>query len=594
MTREKETSTSNFTLRECVLLFLFIDAVLILLVVLKYNIGLPYSYLTIFVVIYVLILISILAKYSRLFPMIAVLYAIAIVSVFAIRFGVFAGDSITDLSAIQQIMRAGLVNYSYHTDFGVFSQFPLIHIIGASLGLITGLNDVNVYIVATYLPTVFSIISALFIYLLVNRLFHDSRYSLLMSMVWISLPFVSRWMIQTTRTTAAIPLLIMIFYLIIIRVRNVYFVPITITVLIIITANTITHPIASAFVVLALVFIVIYQAAFKNRRSMPFNSIQTTQNTSYLLLAVISVIILLGYWIYYTTMHYAVLGVIESIIYSFTNFLTKSTVGELALGTAGSSYSIAPLWSKLLGMGRVLVFVITAFIGIIFLIRKYGVKTITIPLSIYGVFFMGLVLGIYPSSTTSYRAALYSSALLIIPMGYFCYRLFRGTLWQRAVTSLILVILILPAPFYTGEVVLLSDWLYHSQPLAYVDYERGEVQRFTEHYHIDVPLWIRKYTPADSLIWADPTYSYHFMVGYSNRKTLGNANVMPAEGVDIPGLQREGYNFVLLNDQVRRTLMWPYGIPPYYLSYNFQALDTSTSSYRVYDSGDAQVYWIPE
>lgn len=244
-------------------------------------------------------------------------------------------------------------------------------------------------------------------------------------------------------------------------------------------------------------------------------------------------------------------------------------------------------------------FISISLIGTLFLSFDKKFKSIIIPLSIFAAAYMGINFTMVGAATTYYRTAVYSSLWFIIVTGYFIYKInknlssklrkFRKTL----ISVLLIAILIIPAPFFTGEVILPSDWLYSPHPSKCIDYEYGECQRFTEHYHRDTPIWLNKYTNDDSLTWSDGTHTCPFIRGYGNRDaTYTGTGVSKSgmTGIDMNRLKSINVDYVVVNDLMRKVLMVPYG--GFYPHYDYDQLDTSFNSSIIYDSGDANVYKI--
>lgn len=230
---------------EVLVIFLFIDALVGLFIALRYEIALPYSYVSIFILIYLLLFASFKYNVTRIYPMLVIFYTISIVSVFAIRFGLFHGDSQIDLTSVQYILRYGFIKnvQSYS-----FELFPVIHILTVSLGLIIGENNAtSIYNVAIWMPTIISIILALFTFLIINKITGKSKPALLGAIILVSLPFISRWLMQFTRTTAALAFLIILGYLLIKTDRDKITSSLNILIIILILTVILAHPVVSFF-----------------------------------------------------------------------------------------------------------------------------------------------------------------------------------------------------------------------------------------------------------------------------------------------------------------------------------------------------------
>ncbi|MCZ7403902.1 MAG: hypothetical protein O8C67_03095, partial [Candidatus Methanoperedens sp.] len=158
---------------EMLVIFLFINALVGLFIALRYEIALPYSYISIFILIYLLLFVSFKYNLTRIYPMLTIFYTISIVSVFAFRFGLFQGDSQIDLTAVQYILRYG---FTKNLQAYSFELFPVIHILTVSFCLIIGEdNATSIYNVAIWMPTIISVILALFVFLMINKISGKSK-----------------------------------------------------------------------------------------------------------------------------------------------------------------------------------------------------------------------------------------------------------------------------------------------------------------------------------------------------------------------------------------------------------------------------------
>lgn len=575
-------------------IFLFIDALLGLFIILKYNIALPVSYLFTFILIYFLLFISFKYNLTRIYPVLAIFYGVSIVSVFAFRFGLFHGDSVFDLASAQYIVRHGFVETAQHY---TSAMFPILHIFTVTLGYVIGEDSViNLYNVAVWIPTLATIVSILFIYLTIKKITEDDKSAFLASIIWISLPFVSRWMIQFTRTTIAIPFLIILGYLLVKTYQDKTTLPLSLLMIVAILTVILAHPVVAFFGVLSLIFICIYEIIRTSVGSMVGKIIDSAKyNTKRIdTFVLVSLTTLIAYWTYNAYMLNPLVNTMSQFIQSFQTFFLNSILGEIITGSAKNSLALAGAELKIFGLGRTVLFIFISLIGTLFLSSDKKFKSIVIPLSIFAAVYMVLNYGMSLSATTYYRAAVYSSLWFIIAVGYFIYKINnKNKFWKTVVYIPLIAILILPAPFFTGEVVLPSDWLYNPQPSKCIDYERGECQRFTEHYHRDVAIWINRCTKDNSLIWSDGTHSYAFIVGYGNRSAsyTGSGVSKPVmRGIDIDKLKSLNIDYVVVNDLMRKVLIVPYG--GCYSHYDYGQLDTSFNSNIVYDSGDANIYKI--
>lgn len=594
---------------EMLVIFLFVDALLGLFIALKYEIALPYSYLFIFILIYTLLLISLKYNLTRIYPILAVFYTISIVSVFAFRFGMFQGDSTIDLASTQYIIRHGFVDY---LSDDVSRQFPVIHILTVSIGTVIGMANIeDIYYIAIYIPTIAAILSTLFIYLSVNKITGNNKYALFASIIWISLPFVSRWMIQYTRTTIAIPFLIILIYLLV-KTDETKMIQIssnTIIMILLISTVIIAHPVVSLFGTLSLLCIFIYEVVRISIGKMNNNRLinkfvdNTPSNKQINTLLLIPIVFLLAYWMYNARMMYPLLDTLGSM----KTFFTESTIRAIVTGETQNSVAIAPTEFKILGISRALLFFFISAVGVLFIAIDRRLKSIVVPLCIFAGTYILLNLAILPASTTCYRAAVYASIMFILATGYFINKILLNKTRQGVLSSVsrkrknrkklvvvivlvAILVLVLPAPFFTGEVVLPSDWLYSPYPSNCIEYEKGEAQRFVEHYHIDVPIWINNYTDNSSLIGLDGANEIGFMLGYGDRRGVYHGDIFPQNGTDLDKLELSGINYMVVDDLMRKVILIPYGA--IYYDYNFKALDTSSKSYRIYDSGDANIYKI--
>lgn len=573
---------------------MFIDALLGLFIILKYNIALPVSYLFTFILIYFLLFISFKYRLTRIYPVLTIFYGVSIVSVFAFRFGLFHGDSVLDLASVQYIVRHGFVETAQHYTSALF---PILHIFTVTLGYVIGEDSViNLYNVAVWIPTLATIVSMLFIYLTIKKITEDDESAFLASIIWISLPFVSRWMIQFTRTTIAIPFLIILGYLLVKTYQDKTTLPLSLLMIVAILTIVLAHPVVSLFGVLSLIFICIYEIIRMSVGSMVGKTIDSAPYSAKRIdtFVLLSLTTLIAYWTYNAYMLNPLVNTMNQFVQSFQTFFTNSILGEIITGSTESSLALASTELKIFGLGRTILFIFISLIGTLFLLSDKKFKSIVIPLSVFAAVYMVINYGMSLSATTYYRAAVYSSLWFAIALGYFIYKINnKSKFWKMIVYIPLVAILILPAPFFTGEVVLPSDWLYSPQPSKCIDYERGECQRFTEHYHRDVAIWINIYTEDNSLIWSDGTHSYAFIVGYGNRSaSYTGSGVSKPEmgGIDIDKLKSLNIDYVVVNDLMRKVLIVPYA--GFYPHYDYGQLDTSFNSNRIYDSGDANMYKV--
>ncbi|MCZ7405543.1 MAG: hypothetical protein O8C67_11545 [Candidatus Methanoperedens sp.] len=475
--------------------------------------------------------------------------------------------------------------------------FPVIHILTVSFGLIIGEdNATSIYNVAIWMPTIISVILALFVFLMINKISGKSKPALLGTIILVSLPFISRWLMQFTRTTMAIAFLTVLGYLLIKTDQDKITPSLNILIITLIFTIILAHPVVSFFGVLSLIFIFIYEIVRTSLGSKLDKIVEGTPTAKkFDMLVWLSIIILVTYWMYNAYMLNPFIKTAQSFYSSFQTFFKDSIISEILYNRAEGSYSVASTEYKIFGLLRVVLFITASLIGLLLLSFDKKFKSIVIPLSVFAFIFWAVNYGMSLSSTTFYRTAVYSSLWLIIPAGYFIHKInekqlnkFRKTL----IFALLITFIIIPAPFFTGEVVLPSDWLYSPHPIKQIDYEHGEAQRFLEHYHTDVPLWINKYTDKTSLIWSDGTYSYAAILGYGERKATYSNVVLTKDGISVNRLKTLNVNYVEINDLMRRALIIPYGIPPFYPYYTYNELEINSHSYKIYDSGDANVYKI--
>ena len=567
---------------------------------LRHNCYLPVVYFMCVICLFMCLFFAIKCPFlAPVYPVFLVIYANAILSVFALRFGLFHGDSQIDLMSVLEIIR------SYHIPSeGVYlsGNYPMIHILTSSTGLIVGMQDIqNIYDVVIWVPPVIGVLSSLFIFISVRKM-TDEVTGLLTAIIWISLPFVSRWLIQFTRTTIAILFLLFLGFLLVTKHRKGMSTGIYVAILIVTVALTLSHPVVSFFALLSLVFILLYQVMPSlNYVTKYFNIYLPKKEQIPVLLIVFVCIVLMFDWIYVGHTFHPFMDVLHEYSNNLGDIGT-SIFGQVVTNQAQSSFSVASSGLKLFGLFRVSLFILISSLGLLFLlqnkqsdIERHTNIGIIVPLVIFGFLFMigNLTLGV--SSTSSYRTVVYASAWLILTTGYFVYRTLRYqdcNIIKKALALSVLFILIVPAPFFTGEVVLPSDWIYSPDPIAAIDYEHGENQRFLEYYHFTVPFWVEKYTDVNAIFWADGTHCYAAIRGYGEREATFSAIPIGPEKINIEGFEKIGVNYVFVNDLMRRSLLIPYGVPSYYPRYNFNPLEENSKSAKIYDSSNAGIYKI--
>jgi len=609
---------------DLVILSLSAFIVALSLAIFKYGVYLPSAYIFIVTCLFLLIYLALKYNCKTIYLPLLLFYAIFIISPFAIRFGLFHGDSQIDLASVLYIVDFGHIEQA---DYYTHSLYPIIHILTVMIGAVVGIDDIsNVHEVAIWIPSIVTLLSIVFIYLTTKNVLDSPKIGFYASIVWISLPFVSRWMMQYTRTTVAIPFLIMLGFL---------FTRLTLSkrrfsnfalILIVFVGINLAHPVVALFLMLSLVFLlictrlniittrVIWLSSIKRkftcfiRNSLTIgnemvgksskevdNSFNCRDyNISVTILALF--IIFAFFWVYTGHLIPTLVSVYEQFAHSFEIFFQKSIVSDLVSNKAAVSYAVATPELKVFGLSRVGIYILLSSFGLLFLLfSNLKRKIYLLSLGLFGLLFMVINFTMGISSTTSYRTAVYSSIWMILTFA-FCIqylhihtskvKIFKGFM------ILISVILILPAPFFCGEVVLPSDWMYSSDPSISIDYSHGEVQRFLNHYHFDLPQWIGANCPEDVLIWADGTHGYSAVLGYARRPTMYSSFPLDPDGINVNSLQQIGINYVFVTDLMRKVLLVPYGIPPYYPNYSFDALDSDINSSKVCSSGDADLYLI--
>lgn len=570
---------------------------------LKYNCYLPESYFLCVICLFICLFAAVKFQFlAPVYPFFLIIYANVILSVFTLRYGLFHGDSQIDLISVLDIIR------NHHVIIGqtyLSSSFPMIHVFSSIMGMIVGMQDVqNIYNVIIWVPLIIGVLSSLVIYIIVKKLTNEVT-GLLTAIIWISLPFVSRWLIQFTRTTMAILFLLLLGLLLASKYRRKMGAEFYIVVLITTMALIVSHPVVSFFALLSLVFtlLVIQTMPLLNRQIITeylgFNL--PRKGDISLLLVLFSCILLISYWIYIGYAFDPFINVFHEYTAKLGNF-SGSIFGKIVTNQAESSFSATSNELKLFGLFRVVLFVVTSILGLLFLLQnkqpeteKHIVVGIIESFAIFGLLFLAgnLVLGV--ASTSSYRTVVYSSAWLILTSGYFVYKYIGDpdcNNIKKAMVSLTIIIFILPAPIFTGEVVLPSDWIYSSDPTSVIDYDHGENQRFLEYYHFTVPLWIEQYTDVQDLFWSDGTHSQSAIVGYGQRQAIYSAIPIRPDGIDIGGFEKLGVNYVFVNELMRRSLLIPYGNPSSYPRYNFNSLEEDPRSAKIYDSKGANLYKI--
>ncbi|WP_128859932.1 glycosyltransferase family 39 protein [Methanocella paludicola] len=521
----------------------------------------------------------------------------SIISVFAFRFGLFQGDSQTDLASVQYIIRNGFIETA---NYYISGHYPIIHLYTAFIGLITGYGDVlKIYYIAIWVPTLLSLITTIFIYTIIKKITNDDKSALITSMIWISLAFVSRWMIQFTRTTIGVSVLIIFGYLIIKLYQSNKSVSISILLYIFALVLLFSHPVVSLFGVLSLITIVIYEL-IRSHVPIKYSKIidnSPISNKNFTFFAAILTICLVVIWIYYTFLLYPFIHIIHQFYTSYNNLFTDSIIGAIATGSAPStSYSIASTELRYFGLLRVAFFILMSIIGFTVIIREKKFISVILPLSAFALLFFIINYSGGVGSTTFYRTLVYSSLWLIIATGYLLNKFFKiisNKHIKLIAVLLILIVIILPAPFFTGEVVLPSNWLYSNNPEDVIAYSQGQTPRFIEHYNIDVSVWVNKYTNDNSLIWTEGTHTIGFIAGYGDRDaTLMQTEISNTEpiGINVSKLEIYNVNYAVVTDLMRKFMEFPYG--GYYTNYDFTQLDTRSLSYQIYDSGRVATYYI--
>lgn len=578
-------------------------SLVVLTISLKYNYYLPESYFICLTSLFLCLFIAVKFKpLTPIYPIFLIIYTNAILSVFAIRFGLFHGDSQIDLMFVLNIIEDRSISLEQTYSVG---NFPTIHIFSSIIGILIGSQCVqDIYSTVIWVPPIIGMVSSLFIYITVKRIANETT-GLLASITWISLPFVSRWLIQFTRTSIAILFLLILGYCLILNYKKGINMGIFIVLLLTIVALVLSHPIVSFFAILSLIFALSFQMVIPSL----CHSILKQDLDIYLpkeklvssIIVLFACIFIISYWMYIGFAFHPVINVIHEYIKNLT-VLESSIFGQIITNKAQSSFLVASSELRLFGLLRVGLFVLASLIGLLFLLLDGQIKNrigeiewVIAPLAIFGLFFLTINLTLGVASTTSYRTAVYASTWLILAYGYFINKSTwlnnNEKLWRK-IKSAILIILIIPAPFYTGEVVLPSDWLYRTDPTSSIDYQSGENQRFLEYYHFSMPYWINKYTNEQSLFWADGTHSHSAIRGYGNREATFSAMPIKPDGIDIDGLRQIDVNYVHINALMRKSLLIPYGVPPFYPEYNFCSLDQDPRSIKIYDSKEANLYKI--
>jgi hypothetical protein len=595
-----DLSTNSVKKLQLICILIAFTALMGIFICLRHNYYLPHSYficvICLFICLFATVRFSFLAP---IYPIFLVIYTSAILSVFALRYGLFHGDSQIDLMSVLSIAR------NYHVVSGetyLSSDFPILHIFSNILSVFVGMQEIqSVYNVVIWIPPLIGILSSLFIFITVRKITNEVT-GLLTAVIWISLPFVSRWLIQFTRTTIAILFLLFLGFLLVTKHREGMSAGIYVTILIVTVALTLSHPVVSFFVLLSLVFTLLFQMMPPLNYTAKYFNIHLPRKEQVPFLLIVFVCIFLMFdWIYVGHAFHPFMDVLHEYSNNLGDF-GSSIFGKVVTNQAQSSFSAASSGFKLFGLFRVSLFILMSALGLLLLLQTKQFSTkkhiyigIIVSLVIFGFLFMigNLTLGV--ASTSSYRTVVYASAWLILTTGYFIYK----SLWtpdcnkiKKVLALSVLFILIAPAPFFTGEVVLPSDWIYSPDPVAAIDYEHGENQRFLEYYHFVVPLWIEKYTNADAVIWADGTHCSAAIRGYGERQATYSAIPLRPEGINVGGVERIGANYVFVNGLMRRSLQIPYGIPPTYPRYNFDSLEVDPRSAKIYCLRDADLYKI--
>lgn len=596
---------STISVRKLQLIFILtaFTALMGIVICLKYNQYLPEAYIISVVCLFICLFAALRFQFlAPVYPLFLIIYANAILSIFALRYGLFHGDSQIDLMYVLNIIK---YHYILSPQAYSMTSSPLIHIFSSVAGILVGRQDIqNIYSVVIWVPSLIGVISSLVIFITVKKVTNEVT-GLLTAIIWISLPFVSRWLIQFTRTTIAILFILLLGFLIVTKYKKMMGIEIYIVILVTTVALIMSHPVVSFFALLSLTFVLLFQMMTPVLNHLGIteylNINLPTKGQISPLLVMFTCILLISYWIYMGYIFYPFIDVFHEYTANLQN-LGGSIFGQVVTNQAQSSFSATSNGFKLFGLSRVALFVLTAALGLLFLLQNKNPKTerhfnkgIVGSLAIFGLLFMvgNLIMGV--ASTSSYRTVVYASAWLILTLGYFVYKTVGNpdcSKITKMATSFALVVLIVPAPFFLGEVVLPSDWIYSPDPIAVIDYQHGENQRFLEYYHFTVPFWIEKYTDVRDVFWADGTHCYSAIKGYGERQATFSAIPIRPEGIDIEGFGKIGANYVFVNNLMRRSLLIPYGLPASYPGYNFDPLEVNPKSTKIYDSRDANLYKI--
>lgn len=596
--------TTTNTNKELFIIFVYLSLIDILFYLLNHSLITFTFYVVIWTLLQVILITTVfkVKQQATIGYILTFLYLSALVSIYPVRFGLYPGDSQFDLFMVQTIIREHTIP---HIPGYCPCKFPALHLltiyVGTTLGKIT---PYSVYGIAKVIPVILFFVTVFISSVLLSKLSENLERGInfrpclqICSILTVfSVPLLIRWIIQYTRTTMSLPLFILTIYsMIYIYHKNIR--SGTVLLLIILFSLSIAHPITTTMIG------VIIGAILVHKKTTTLNAVK-----GYNWIFLVSTSAIVSYWIYLGGMMYPIENIAREVIYSIKNPFKTSLVTYVmkiifnkSNITQYSSEAIPHTSPIIMYLGIFRVILITGIIllGVIWLYYQIFLKKIDNKgvLAMYSLASMTILAVISISYLFGSYSITYARVIIyILLIGNFSiYFILSKTKSKTALKNAALVMIcatIILAPYYYDQTTTFSKWLFYQDPHRGVDYNHCQVQRFLDYYQIQIPKWIGKYTPKDSLIWTpDAIHIYSSILGFGNRYATYIKEPINNKNINIDILKSYGVNYAVLTHLDKKCIILPYSGE--FKQVQFSQVYYSSISQIIFSTQDNMIIYIP-
>jgi hypothetical protein len=476
--------------------------------------------------------------------------------------GPIGRDPILELDYIRRLVDAGHIG-----DFmGGYTYYPLAHVLVASTHFITGLPLKDSFFVLGAIE----VISLVFLFLLVKDLFNE-KIGLLSALIMAVCNWHILWGFWMKGMTLAVAWLPFLLFLLLTRRRGNRLFVFSVLSIIIVFLSVITHTVSSVAIV---AIVGLFWCAYLISKILPGR--ENVEQPITLVISLLSLVILIGYWLYVPKQ----ISFVENLFVSSFNVANTT---ELAIPYIAYRSSLVLTLQKL----PVLILVFGAILGSLSIlnIRKFDRKAlpqIWFVIVSVGMVILTFLLYFTPQLASFFpvRWFVYMSLIISVPAAVGLLSILRRGKWLNLTISFLSIFLLagIMTTSYEANITQVVPWVQRSRD-AFLTSEMAAVEKVSEM----ASLAPGQTPQGDTDIYTDYLYGMLLLKEFHvpEDKIIDASQMLIEKSTEYNGI-------LMLRSAVTDTVLMSYDVGHLYSTIDqsqYQSLLDDSKAHLIYDNG---------